>query len=188
MATIFGARVPPNNIFFQIYSFSPTTSPIRRPKDRNCLHNPLGGYTFHTNGRATRAVARAACKTPPYLDIMAAMPRPKPLDILICLALLCAAALSAVPRGAGSAVRIEADGRVWLHDLSRDGTIEVEGPLGTTVVEISGGEARIVSSPCPGGTCMRGSASNPPDTLVCLPNRVIVTIEGEGGQIDAAAY
>ena len=77
---------------------------------------------------------------------------------------------------------VEADGREYAFSLSEDGIHEVEGAIGTTVIEIRDSEARIISSPCPNQTCVRSGWSG---TLCCLPNRVICTAgNGEGG-VDA---
>ena len=89
--------------------------------------------------------------------------------------------LSAAASG-GDTLYIEADGREYAFSLSEDGIHEVEGAIGTTVIEIRDSEARIISSPCPNQTCVRSGWSG---TLCCLPNRVICTAgRGEGG-VDA---
>ena len=42
---------------------------------------------------------------------------------------------------------------VGRYPLQNDRTIRVTGPLGSTVVEIKNGKARISSSPCPNRVC-----------------------------------
>ena len=88
----------------------------------------------------------------------------------------------------GAAVRITGDGGFeQASSLGTDRTVEVDGPLGTTVVEIAGGEARVLSSPCPHQLCVKmGAVSTPGRAVVCVPNRVVVTVEGAGAtQTDA---
>lgn len=53
------------------------------------------------------------------------------------------------------------------------------GPLGDTLVEISGGQARVVSSPCRNQTCV----AMPPvrrhgQWTACLPNQVMISVDG----------
>ncbi|HHX10563.1 MAG TPA: NusG domain II-containing protein [Firmicutes bacterium] len=58
-----------------------------------------------------------------------------------------------------------------------DGTIPVEGPLGTTIVEVERGRVRVLSSPCPEHICMNtGWISKPGQIIVCMPNQVVVRI------------
>lgn len=69
--------------------------------------------------------------------------------------------------------------------LDRETTVNVEGPLGTTVVKVEEGKARIISSPCPRKLCIRmGSISKAGEMVVCVPNKVVVRIKGKQ-EIDA---
>ncbi|MBT5550116.1 MAG: NusG domain II-containing protein [Nitrospina sp.] len=64
--------------------------------------------------------------------------------------------------------------------LGADRVVQVEGPLGTTEVEISRGRARIVRSPCKLKVCIKSGYIQYADRLsACLPNKVVVRIEGE---------
>jgi hypothetical protein len=67
---------------------------------------------------------------------------------------------------------------IWrpLKDIA-DGTIPVEGPLGTTIVEVSQGRVRVLSSPCPEHICMNtGWISKTGQLIVCMPNRIVVRL------------
>ena len=56
-------------------------------------------------------------------------------------------------------------------------TIQVEGPLGITVVEVEGARAHVVSSPCPDKICVRmGWLERAGDYSACLPNKVLVEV------------
>jgi hypothetical protein len=90
--------------------------------------------------------------------------------------------LTGAGRAPGASVRVEGPGSFErVVPLGERDTLSVSGPLGTTVVEVDGGAARILESPCPHGLCMRmGSARAPGQTLVCVPNRVVVTVAGGG--------
>lgn len=94
--------------------------------------------------------------------------------------LVFAISLSFIPDGSDTLV-VEADGIEYAYSLQEDGIYSFTGALGTTEIEINGGRARIISSPCPNGTCIRQSWSK---TLCCLPNRVIATVGGES-DVDA---
>lgn len=121
--------------------------------------------------------------------------RVRALDLAIILAAAGAVALSAViaygPReGRAEAVIIGRDGE-WIYPLSEDRELRIAGPLGETLVLIRGKSVRIVDSPCPNKTCIAsGAISQPNQWIACLPNRVLVRVEGgasEGG-VDAGAY
>lgn len=84
----------------------------------------------------------------------------------------------------GSIVIVKSIGKdenkvVARQPLSSDGTvvIPVEGPLGTTIVEVVGGRAHVVSSPCPDKVCVHmGWLQRVGDYSACLPNRVLVEV------------
>ncbi len=87
----------------------------------------------------------------------------------------------------GSVIVIKADGKTYRYSLSQNRMITVPGTLGESVLEVKDGRVRFISAPCPNRTCMRGSISRYPESLVCLPNDVIVQIEGEG-ETDAVTF
>jgi len=89
-------------------------------------------------------------------------------------------------------VLIQGAEQQWIFPLDAEESIDVQGPLGITVVRIHGNEAWIESSPCENQTCITmGHAKAGGDWVACLPNRVFVTIEGSDDSektIDAAAW
>ena len=90
----------------------------------------------------------------------------------------------------GKRALIELDGEtVGNFPLDEDRLIPVEGKLGTTRVEISVKGVRVLDSPCPYKLCIKsGSIRRSGETLVCLPNRVVVRITGdEGEEVDAVS-
>jgi hypothetical protein len=100
----------------------------------------------------------------------------------VAFAAFCGSALL-VYGGAAEAAQVSVNGRGgdWLYPLDMPETITVRGPLGDTVVAIDSGGARIVSSPCRNQTCV----ASPPvhrrgQWAACLPNQVMVSIEGGG--------
>ena len=66
---------------------------------------------------------------------------------------------------------------------------DVEFYVGSVLVQVKGGKVRIKDSDCPFKICMHaGWISAPGSTLICLPNRTMIRIEGEGGEYDAISY
>ena len=104
-----------------------------------------------------------------------------PLDILIII-LVAAAGIFLTVRGLGrkgSRIVVNAVGVKYEYSAELDGTYTVAGELGETTFEIKDGRVRITDSPCPNKTCISQGWHNP---LVCLPNKVMITVEGEAGQ------
>ncbi|MBN2353455.1 MAG: NusG domain II-containing protein [Spirochaetales bacterium] len=65
------------------------------------------------------------------------------------------------------------------YPLDRDRTIEAAGPLGITDIVIERGAVRVVDSPCPSKICVHtGAVDRTGAQIACLPNRVLVTVEG----------
>ena len=84
--------------------------------------------------------------------------------------------------------RVEVDGKlVYILPLDKNRIISVDGPIGKTYIEIHDHRVRITGSPCQNKLCIKQGwmASG---AIVCLPNRVIVTIgnSGETKPIDAS--
>lgn len=100
------------------------------------------------------------------------------LDILIII-LVAVAGIVLTVRGLGqkgSRVVVNAAGVKYEYSAELDGTYSVPGELGPTTFEIKDGRVRITDSPCPNKTCISQGWHNP---LVCLPNKVMITVEGE---------
>jgi len=87
---------------------------------------------------------------------------------------------------AGKHVVVEVDGsRVLELPLDKDVVQSVTGPRGETVIVVENSEVRIDRSECPHHYCERmGSISRRGEIIVCVPNRVVVSIKG-GSESDA---
>lgn len=73
-----------------------------------------------------------------------------------------------------------AEKEVGRFPLMTDRVVQVQGPIGTTEVEISQGKARIVKSPCKLKVCIKSGYIQYADRLsACLPNKVVVRIKGQ---------
>jgi hypothetical protein len=79
-------------------------------------------------------------------------------------------------------VQIEVDGKpVYVLPLAKDRMVSVDGPKGRTFIEIKNQKVRITESPCPNKLCIeQGWIDN--GGLVCLPNKVVITIGGHKGK------
>jgi hypothetical protein len=104
------------------------------------------------------------------------------LVLYVLLGLGVVLALTGARRAPGASVLIEGpDGFERVVPLSSSDTIWVPGPLGETVVEVRDGAVRVTESPCPHGLCVRmGKVRSPGQSVVCVPNRVVVTVAGDG--------
>jgi len=87
-------------------------------------------------------------------------------------------------------VRVRSDSGEWTGSLYEDKTLVLDGPMGKTVVQIQNGAVRIIESSCPDKTCVKtGAVSDVHGWICCLPNRVLVVVEGGGAQgYDSESY
>ena len=93
-------------------------------------------------------------------------------------------------RQAGGTVRVQVDGETVLElPLGEDTRIVLgdEGRANTLVIE--DGTARVAEADCPDQVCVRhGAIQYEGESIVCLPHRLVVTVEGgEVNDVDAAA-
>jgi hypothetical protein len=89
-------------------------------------------------------------------------------------------------------VLIRGHDREWTLPLDAEEAVIVQGPLGNTIVRIHDNEAWVESSPCENQTCVAiGHVRRPGAWAVCLPNNVLLIIEGDDGReddVDGAAW
>jgi hypothetical protein len=71
----------------------------------------------------------------------------------------------------------------YLYPLEAASRVAVAGPLGETVVVLEAGGVRIERSPCKNQSCVAmGTIHRRGQWLACLPNAVLVTIDGAAEQ------
>ena len=71
---------------------------------------------------------------------------------------------------------------VGEYPLSRDGEYSING--GSNILVIESGKAYVRYASCPDGLCKnQGRISMKGERIVCLPNRVMIEISGEGEEI-----
>lgn len=112
------------------------------------------------------------------------------MDALLFAALVALTVLSPrlIPAGAaGSALTVQTEGGVVEVSLLEDGVYPVPGPLGEAHLVVAGGRARLENAPCPLKLCeAMGPVSRAGQVIVCLPNRIAVTVQGLG-EVDAVS-
>ena len=112
-------------------------------------------------------------------------------DLLLIAGLLLAAALVWVlvrPGGTGGWVVVTEDGaETARYPLDVDRTVTIGGEA-YNILQISGGEASVTEANCGDHTCVRtGAVSREGETIVCLPHRLVIRIEGgEASGFDAS--
>ncbi len=119
------------------------------------------------------------------MKLAALLQRLTPFDrkLLLILVVLVSLSFLLLQQGAGARVLVESgDNTIFVADLDQDQQVELRGPLGLTLLKISAGSAQVVSSPCPQKICIGlGKAQHSGDLLACVPNRLVIRIEGAGG-------
>lgn len=111
--------------------------------------------------------------------------------VIIAAVLLLAAALTAfLAHGASDDGQLYAE--IWQDDTlvervqltdQTDRTIDLDGH---NVIVLEGRTARVASADCRDQVCVRtGTLTHAGQVAVCLPNRVVLKLVGETGEIDA---
>lgn len=119
--------------------------------------------------------------------------KPKPLDALVVLAVLLlgvvaawlayggenSGALTATVKHRGQVVA-----RVELSSLTEEKTVSIDGTYHLTITLDRTGAA-VTDSDCPGQDCLHtGCITRTGQSIVCLPEQVIVTLEGKAPSPD----
>ena len=118
----------------------------------------------------------------------------KKADIILLIVILAVgipmSVLSLTAGTGGDKVKISADGQVYgIYPLDEDGEIEVTEDGHTNHITIKDGQVSMSYSTCLNQVCVNtGAISETKDSIVCLPNRVVVEIissgDGKGGDAD----
>ncbi len=108
-------------------------------------------------------------------------------DLLLILSLLLAAGialcLTLLFRSPGDWVVVEVDGEEWgRYALDKGAVIRIETETGGyNVLEIADGCASVTEASCPDNLCVhQHRISRSDETIVCLPNRVVVSVVSGG--------
>lgn len=113
------------------------------------------------------------------------------LAILMAAVLAAAGIFALMPRADGARVEVTVDGEIYgIYELSEEREIPIvtEG-MTTNLLVIRGGVADMVEADCPDKLCVyQREISKNNETIVCLPNRVVVRVTGgEESGLDSIA-
>ncbi len=102
------------------------------------------------------------------------------LVVLIMLMISLAGIVSIATMPEGSRVMVTCGEELcFTAPLDQPRTLAIDGPLGQTKLVINEQGVRIVESPCPRKICVSmGAAKHTADLLACVPNRILVHIDG----------
>lgn len=102
-------------------------------------------------------------------------------DLIVLAVFIIAAALAIyfMTKPTGSEVYIYKDGKLFeAVSLSTEKTVKIDEHI---TVKISGGAAYVLKSDCKGQDCVKaGKISKVGEMIVCLPNKVVMKIVGDG--------
>ncbi len=72
-------------------------------------------------------------------------------------------------------------------DLSQDGIYTITLPDGGyNVLTVQGGKIAVTEASCPDHYCMHRGFLNSGTAIVCLPNRLVISFQGDAATVDAA--
>ncbi len=85
------------------------------------------------------------------------------------------------PKSGGSyAVVLVGGAEHSRHALSQNAVVEIATGHGHNTLKIESGKASIISADCPDGVCVHHApVSYAGETIVCLPNKLVVEIRDE---------
>lgn len=108
--------------------------------------------------------------------------------VLIALGLAVSYALT-FGEETGQTVYISVDGKEYAYySLMEDRTVSIEQKGHINKITIKGGKVSMVFSDCHNQDCVRrGEISNTSQSIICLPNKVVVEIRGSEQKYDAVA-
>lgn len=88
-------------------------------------------------------------------------------------------------------VKIYVDSQEYATYVISEGfekNVTVKTDYGYNLISVQSGQIQITESDCPGHDCIHmGSISQAGDMLVCLPHKLLITLEG-GDSVDAVSY
>lgn len=110
------------------------------------------------------------------------------IKLFICLILIGGALsyLAFSGSSTGDLVVVKVNGEIYgKYSLSKDRTITVNRNGHMNKITIKGGKVQVSKSSCKNQICVKqGSISTTHQSIVCIPNRVVVSIEGKDGEYD----
>jgi hypothetical protein len=81
----------------------------------------------------------------------------------------------------------DGDGATHELPLDQDSTTIITTTLGTNTVVVEGGRVHVEEADCPGGDCVaHDPIAHVGETIICLPNHLVVTISDAQGSTTPA--
>lgn len=110
--------------------------------------------------------------------------------LLACAAGTAALAPIAFSGGAAEKAVVRRDGVVVAElPLTQARRVEVQGALGTSVIEVQPGRARVAADPGPRQYCVRqGWLVSAGAVAICAPNQVSLALSGRHADYDSLNY
>ena len=110
----------------------------------------------------------------------------KKADFVLMIALIIVGIASSVAvslsSSLGNKVVIESRGSVYgTYSLGENRTIKIRNGDSTNIVRIKNGKVKMIEASCKNQICVHHAAIDKTgQSIICLPNRVVVRIEGKG--------
>lgn len=96
--------------------------------------------------------------------------------VVVILVAIAAAAIIAFTAKKADVAVVSVDGRKTEYSLQKTETIDLD----CLTVHIDGGKVWVTNSTCLDHTCEKsGKISSPGQSIVCLPNKIVITVSGE---------
>ena len=90
-----------------------------------------------------------------------------------------------IPRG-GKSASVYVDGKLYTRlSLDKNTSVRVESDYGENTVVVENGKVYVKESDCANKLCQKNSISKAGQSIVCLPNRVSIIIEGSKKESEA---
>ncbi len=107
--------------------------------------------------------------------------------LFLALLLLCGGAALALRSGqSGKTAQIYSQGKLLATvDLDQDDAFTVTAENGENRIVIENGQIYVESASCPDQVCVAHGPASAGDPVVCLPNRLVISLTSGGG-VDAA--
>lgn len=75
--------------------------------------------------------------------------------------------------------------RIDLSEVKKPYTFKAEYEGGYNIVSVSEGKISIIEASCPDGVCVKhGELKNEYDSIICIPNKLVIQYEEKSDSID----
>lgn len=94
-------------------------------------------------------------------------------------------------KGVATGINIEYDGKLYesysFSQLPKEKTLEINTEIGYNIISIYNNKVEVTDSSCNDKVCNHKQISKPNEVIVCLPNKLVITLTGES-EIDSLSY